>query len=418
MAGCVAPLQNSESNHGSHRSSPTRPGGASLCRLNYLSGNVLVVKACKSCINVVFVPPARKPGASMARWADQHSSNKSPHNSCILIVTNQELSCQHDQSVLFSPVRSVKVCYPHPSKSERWGGWGPNRHCYEPELLHLPRSKSAPRSEGKSWQEGKQLRHPGVTLRLSSSFPSHRALPGPWKHPQSPKSKQKEPRTPKARDARTHCQAPWCRSLSSFLPISFPKFALSLTQLAIQKRKKTHHDPAKGFQGFQFPVLSHLQVDAKDEAGRHLNTGVVAHTLLWSPVQKCDCHPDLWTCELKYHKDTVRLTNILLKLSALRLERYPVIRLPGIANSCPGYSEWKAVKGPRCCLKCAVTLADLPRLEISNLRSFSSHVLQSSIVLYHIIFGQHSAPETQRSLHANMLLVLQPWALNCLTCQA
>ena len=72
--------------------------------------------------------------------------------------------------------------------------------------------------------------------------------------------------------------------LSSFQPISFPRFALlSLTQLAIQKRRNTHHDPAKGFQGFQFPlqkVLSHLQVDAGDEVGRHLNTGVAAHTLL------------------------------------------------------------------------------------------------------------------------------------------
>lgn len=122
--------------------------------------------------------------------------------------------------------------------------------------------------------------------------------------------------------------------------------------------------------------------------------------------------------QLKYHKDTMRLTNILLKLSALRLERYPVIRLPGIANSCPGYSEWKVVKGARCCLKSAVTLADLLRLNISNLTSFSSHFLQSIIiVLFYISFtyllslivsGQHSAPDTPRSLHANMLLVLQP----------
>ena len=91
--------------------------------------------------------------------------------------------------------------------------------------------------------------------------------------------------------------------------------------------------------------------------------------------------------QLKYHKDTMRLTNILLKLSALRLERYPVIRLPGIANSCPGYSEWKVVKGARCCLKSAVTLADLLRLNISNLTSFSSHFLQSIIiVLFYISF--------------------------------
>jgi len=37
----VAPLQNSESNHGSDRSSPTRPGGASLCR-QVFAGNVQV----------------------------------------------------------------------------------------------------------------------------------------------------------------------------------------------------------------------------------------------------------------------------------------------------------------------------------------------------------------------------------------
>ena len=120
--------------------------------------------------------------------------------------------------------------------------------------------------------------------------------------------------------------------------------------------------------------------------------------------------------QLKYHKDTMRLTNILLKLSALRLERYPVIRLPGIANSCPGYSEWKVVKGARCCLKSAVTLADLLRLNISNLTSFSSHFLQSIIVLFYIsfiyLYISYCQWTTFRSrytkVHANMLLVLQP----------